>query len=65
MGDFAAKTATDAIVVDMSDRVRAKRVGIGCDRERRTPRQADAGMITGASIGINTEAGPHDAPAFT
>src|SRR3546814_2068176 len=43
----------------MRDRVLAQRVGIGLDGKRRAAREADAAMIAGAGIAVDTEALAH------
>src|SRR3546814_1756696 len=43
----------------MRDRVLAQRVGIGLDGKRRAGREADAAMIAGAGIAVDTEALAH------
>ena len=55
--------ATDASIVDGGDRVVLQRVGRRFHRQRRAAGQADAGVIAGTCVFIDTEALAHDALA--
>ena len=56
VANLAAQPAADAAVVDMRDRIDLQRIGIGPDRQRRATREADAGMVAGAGVGVHAEA---------
>ena len=55
MGYFTAQPAPHTALIDMGDRLRAQRVGIGFYGERGAARKPDAGMIAGANILIDAE----------
>src|SRR5262245_42786517 len=61
--DLAAESAADAGVVDVRHRIRLERVARGLDRERRATRETDAGMVAGAHVFVDAEAGAHHALA--
>ena len=52
---FAAIAAADAIVVDGGDRIVLERIVGVLDRQRRTAREPDAGVIAGADILVDAE----------
>src|SRR5271154_6298752 len=56
VGDLAAHPAADAGVVDVRHRILPQRIRIRPDGERGTARQANAGMIARAGVGIDAEA---------
>ena len=61
--DLPAQAAADAVVVDVGDRIGAQRVLVRLEGERRAAGEADAGVVAGAHLRIDPEAGAHDALA--
>ena len=61
--DLAAKPAADAGIDHLGDRLAPQRVRVRRDGERRAAREADAGMVAGAGVGIDPEALADDALA--
>src|SRR5688572_988365 len=53
VGVLAAQPATDAAVDYRGHRVAAQRIGVVFDGERRAPRQADAGVVSGAGVFVD------------
>src|SRR5690625_5243446 len=64
MGHFTAQATADAAVQYLGYRIHAQRIGIRLDRQRRAARQANARMVAGTGILIDTEAVTHHAFAF-
>src|SRR5262245_11862201 len=63
MRDLTAQTAADAVVVDVRHRIAAQRIRIGLNGQRRTAREPDARVVTGAYLGIDPVARAHHALA--
>src|SRR3954471_4262145 len=63
MRDLAAQSAADAGLDDARDRVRTQGIGRRLHGERWTTREANAGMISGADLVVDTEFGAHSARA--
>jgi len=55
MRNFAAVAATDATVIDKRNCLSLERIRIGLDSQRRAPTQANAGMIAGAGLLVDTK----------
>ena len=53
MGHLTAQATAHTAVIDMGHRIGAQRIRVRLDRERRTSRQPDAGVIARAYVGIN------------
>ena len=54
MGVLATQAAADATVDHAGDGVDAQQVGVVLERQRRAPRQANAGMVAGAHVFVDT-----------
>src|SRR5262245_60291118 len=65
MGDLTAQATANAVVVDVCHGIAAQGILAGLDRQRGAAREADAGMIASAYLGIDPETRAHDALART
>ena len=64
MRHFAAKAASHATIDHRGHGIFSQRIGIFRDGQRRAAGEPDAGVVAGASVGIDAEAFAHHAPAL-
>src|SRR5215510_12905492 len=65
MCDLTAQSTANAVIVDVCHGILAQGILVGFERQRGATREADAGVIASANLGIDPETRAHDAPART